>query len=61
MLIIWSASIASHLVVLAGINVDFVNQFDSDCKMTGLYVMKNEMIDDPVFCCAIRISEGKIP
>jgi len=48
-------------VILAGINVDFVNQFDSDCKITGPYVMKNEMMADPVFCRVIRISEGNIP
>lgn len=29
--------------------------------MMELYVMKNEMIADPIFCSVICISEGKIP
>jgi len=39
----------------------FVNRFDSDCEIEGLYVMKNEMIADPVFCRVIHLLEGKIP
>lgn len=49
MLINWSASIASHLAILEGINVVFVNLFDSDCKMNGLYVIEKETIADQIF------------